>query len=126
MSTKDDIEAQVRSQRQHLDVLARIQADPLAQPEETEIDRDDPLGTWLSDDVLEQLTIIDCNGDFVGAELLLCVGGPGIRYDSRWGEITGHWGGETATAYVHSDTRDVIDGFLAEIFRMSNYRVASV
>ena len=58
------------------------------------------LYDWLNDQLNIECVMRSPSGDFMGAEILCCCGGPDIRVDTRWGNVEGNWGSDHFTRSV--------------------------
>jgi|GEM_PF-5743267 hypothetical protein len=58
---------------------------------------------WLDEQLSIECIMRSTSGDFLGAEILTCCGGPTVRVDTRWGTVTGHWGGDSFERSVNCD-----------------------
>lgn len=68
-------------------------------------------------DALDVEYTISSRGDLLGVRLYVTLGGPNIYIDTRAGEVVGHWGADTARAWVPSEICDEINEIFEEIYR---------
>ena len=69
------------------------------------------------EDVYDIRYIIDSQGDFISARILVAFGGPNIWIDFETKTVELYWWGDRATAYFHDDAMDV-EGALRELWEM--------
>ena len=55
----------------------------------------------------------------LGVRLWVSLGGPNIVIDTRAGEVVGHWGADTARAWVPSEICDEINEIFDEVYTAS-------
>ncbi len=75
--------------------------------------------TSLYDYISEVLDIeytLSSSKELIGVKLWVTLGGPNIYIDTRAGEIVGHWGSDSARAWVPSEICEEITGYFEEIF----------
>lgn len=84
-----------------------------ANREWVEEDIDPSSWSWL-DEVLDVNFITRANGEFVGAELVLCTGGPHIELRTDDARLDGWWGSDRASLDVDSRICEQMDEVLRE------------
>ena len=68
-----------------------------------EIENSNDPYEWLNEQLNIEAVMRDTSGNFLGAEVLCCCGGPDIRVDTRWGTVEGNWGGDHISRSVNCD-----------------------
>ena len=81
-------------------------------------DGGDPWGTFIEADVLELSWVVNVKREYMGADLLLTCGGPTIHCHLPAGRVEGTWGSECCTAFVSDDTRQALDEYLADLYKV--------
>ena len=66
-------------------------ADNITNPNAEDYKDNNPNGFDYLEDVLDVKWIIDSNGQYVGAELLVAFGGPNIWIHTRSNQVKGYW-----------------------------------
>jgi len=84
---------------------------------------DDPIGSYMNNSVLDINYSMHSDGSFRGSELTLAIGGPGVFFDTRTGDVDGYWGGEHVSRSVDQATVDAFDERCAEMFEDIQPRV---
>jgi len=72
------------------------------------------VSDYLANDVLELRYEISSDFEYLGAILVLTVGGPHIELNTRTGQIYGTWGGTSETYYTSTPIE--LDEYLQECF----------
>lgn len=70
---------------------------------------------WLADALDIEYTI-SSRGDYLGARVWVCLGGPNVWIDTRNHEIRGAWGSERAETWLPSEICDEIDSYMEEMY----------
>ena len=70
-------------------------------------------------DMLDVTYHIGASGDYLGAEIMLVYGGPGIYLDTRRRSLDLYWGGEESHISVASEVCDEIDEIMQEYYEMT-------
>ncbi|MDR1674448.1 MAG: hypothetical protein LBR54_03245 [Oscillospiraceae bacterium] len=70
---------------------------------------------WLNSECLEIEHQTDGNGEYKGAVITLCCGGPGVWLDTSECKIYGSWGFGKVESNVDSDICEWLDGYLCEL-----------
>lgn len=70
-------------------------------------------------DALDVEYILDSSFSLLGVRLWVTLGGPSIYIDTREGEVVGHWGADTARAWVPSEICDEINEIFDEVYTAS-------
>jgi len=73
-------------------------ADNITNPNAEDYEDNNPNGFDYLEDVLDVKWVIDSNGEYVGAELLVAFGGPNIWIHTRNNQVKGYWWGDNDTA----------------------------
>ena len=73
-------------------------ADNITNPNAEDYEDNNPNGFDYLEDVLDVKWVIDNNGHYVGAELLVAFGGPNIWIHTRNNQIKGYWWGDNDVA----------------------------
>lgn len=66
-------------------------------------------------DVLDIEYTLSSTKQLIGVKLWITLGGPNIYIDTRAGEIVGHWGADSARAWVPSEICDEIMNYFEDI-----------
>jgi hypothetical protein len=67
------------------------------------------------EDILDINYIVDGNGEYIGARILVAFGGPNIWIDTQQKRIDGYWWQDKFSSYYNDDEMD-IDGTLEELW----------
>ena len=70
-------------------------------------------------DALDIEYTLDSSFLLLGVRLWVTLGGPNICIDTRAGEVVGHWGTDTARAWVPSEICDEINEIFDEVYTAS-------
>jgi hypothetical protein len=73
-------------------------ADNITNPNAEDYEDNNPNGFDYLEDVLDVKWVIDSNGHYLGAELLVAFGGPNIWIHTRTNQIKGYWWGDNDIA----------------------------
>jgi hypothetical protein len=71
---------------------------------------------WLNEQLNIESYDISGSGEYLGAEVLMCCGGPDVRLHTRYETVEGHWGGDHCEMRVHSSAIDELDEMLRELY----------
>lgn len=66
-------------------------------------------------DVLDIEYTLNCSKELIGVRLWVTLGGPNIYIDTRAGEVVGHWGTDSARAWVPSEICEEITSYFDDI-----------
>lgn len=68
------------------------------------------------EEVLDVEYTLSSTKELIGVRLWVTLGGPNIYIDTRAGEVVGHWGTNSARAWVPSEICEELTSYFDEIF----------
>lgn len=83
--------------------------------EELEADNFDAY-EWLNETLGIESFTVSISGDVLGAEIAICVGGPGVWVDTKNDVVEGRWGGDKRTMSFR--TNDALDDLIQEHYQI--------
>ena len=73
---------------------------------------------YMTEEALDYEFIIGGNGAFLGAEVIFCIGGPTVWFNTRTKRVHGSWGRHEV--FRHCDDGNQLYDWMAELYEVSN------
>lgn len=100
--------------RNVLSTVERLESIDIPEDEQDEYDNDVYTAYDFMDDALDVTYTMSARGEYLGATVIVTVGGPHVEVDTRRDMVEGYWGGERWEASYE----DVLglDDYCSELF----------
>jgi hypothetical protein len=73
---------------------------------------------YMTEDALDYEFIIGANGAFLGVEVIFCIGGPTVWFNTRTKRVHGSWGSNEI--FRHCDDGNQLYDWMRELYEISN------